>query len=118
VLSKATPRQILPDDGSTALNAEYTPGQATSIDYATVQRLKWKQFDIFVLAGLGPIGTKGAAYFMNENWFRLYRTYGDQPFGVVLRFGTEQQTAVFNDPTVVHRTDPDRPGHCTDEPLD
>jgi pimeloyl-ACP methyl ester carboxylesterase len=111
-------RRWLPNDGDRNLNVEYTPGQATSIDYAMVQRLKWKQFDIFVLAGLGPVGTKGAAYFMNENWCRLYRTYGDQPFGVVLRFGTDQQTAVFNDPTVVHRTDPDHKEHCIDKPLD
>ncbi|HZQ68980.1 MAG TPA: hypothetical protein VFA68_10715 [Terriglobales bacterium] len=107
----------LPNDGNLDLDNDYSSGKATKIDYAIVQRLKRRQYDIFVLAGLGPVGTKGAAYFMYRNWPELNRMYRDQPFGVVLKFGDAEQCARFTDPLVVHRTDPDHPDNCTTAPL-
>lgn len=110
-------KRWLPNDDDSTLDREYEAGKATHVDYAIVERLKWKTNDIFVLAGLGPVGTQGAAYFLNENWHRLYRTYRDRPFGLVLRFGTKTQPGAFNDPTVVHRTDPADPEQFTEAPL-
>lgn len=94
----------LPNDGEHTMHENYKAGQMIQIDYAVIERIRWKKFDIFVFAGLGPIGTQGAAYFMNQNWQWLYTEYGINPFGVVLRFGSKTQPAAFNDPTIVHRS--------------
>jgi hypothetical protein len=111
-------KRWLANDGDSVLNRTYEPGKATRVDYAIVERIKWGKYEIFVIAGLGPVGTQGAAYFLNQQWYRLYRMYGVGPFGVVLRFGTKTHRGLFNDPTVVHRTDPTHPEQCTEGPLE
>lgn len=107
----------LPNDGDQSVEPNSAPGKPTRIDYAMVQRLKWDKYDIFVLAGLGPVGTQGAAYYLYQNWYHLYKAYADRPFAIILRFGSRTQRAAFNDATVVHGSDPEHPDQCTASPL-
>jgi hypothetical protein len=38
----------------------------------------------FIVAGLGPVGTIGAAWFLSEKWRHLHRTVGDEDFIAVI----------------------------------
>jgi hypothetical protein len=42
---------------------------------------------IIIAAGLGVIGTMGAIQYMIDNWEKLYKTYQDDEFALVLQFG-------------------------------
>jgi hypothetical protein len=60
----------------------------SSDDLAIVERL----FDdahgatIFIAAGLGVVGTRGAVQYLVDNWAKLYKDLGTDPFAICLRF--------------------------------
>ena len=45
------------------------------------------QTTLIIAAGLGVIGTMGAVRYLIDNWEALYKSCGDNPFGLVLQFG-------------------------------
>lgn len=60
----------------------------SSDDLAIVERL----FDdahkttVFIAAGLGVVGTRGAVRYLVDNWARLHKDFGTEPFAICLRF--------------------------------
>ena len=71
------------------------------------------------MAGLGPVGTKGAAAYLRDHWDQLWEWYRDRPFGVVVEFnrgGGPDEDPSFTLPTIVHHTDPQDLSSCGDGP--
>ncbi len=67
---------------------EFKQRPNSSDDLAIVEKL----FDdadkttIFIAAGLGVVGTRGAVQYLVDNWARLHKEFGTEPFAVCLRF--------------------------------
>lgn len=61
-------------------------GQAD--DLAIVEKIHDAATDttVFLAAGLGVTGTKGAVYFLIDNWAKLLDEFGTDPFALCLRF--------------------------------
>ena len=57
-------------------------------DMAIVERLLDDAHNttIFIAAGLGVVGTRGAVQYLVDNWARLHKDFGVEPFAVCLRF--------------------------------
>lgn len=58
-------------------------------DYGMIQKLKLNNKTMFLLAGLGPLGTAGAGRYLLDKWKNIVRRAGSsEEFGVLLKFDT------------------------------
>ena len=97
----------------------YVPGDRTRPDYGILVKLDHGPKSILVVAGLGPVGTKGAAAYLRDHWDQLWEWYRDRPFGVVFEFnrgGGPDDDPSFTLPTIVHHTDPQDLSTCANGP--
>lgn len=92
----------------------YVPGDRTRPDYGVVVKSLHGSRTILTVAGLGPVGTQGAAYYLLEHWEDLWRWYQGRPFGIVLEFdrAIHDGDPSYTLATVVHHTL--SPGRATD----
>lgn len=80
------------------------PGQAD--DLAIVEKLydSATSSTVFMAAGLGVVGTKGAVHFIVENWAKLQHDFGTRPFAICLRFqNIETDPNAFKKPIELSR---------------
>ncbi|HJN45443.1 MAG: hypothetical protein QGI10_00415 [Vicinamibacterales bacterium] len=84
----------------------YVPGDRTRPDYGIVVKAVHGSHTIITVAGLGPVGTLGAAYYLLEHWEDLWQWYADRPFGVVLEYDRAVQNGdpSYTLATIVHHT--------------
>lgn len=67
-------------------------------DAAIIQKtyIKNTKVPVFILAGLGTIGTSAAGYFMQQNFVDIGKLYGSRPFCFLLKLNFEDgRTSVF-----------------------
>jgi len=57
-------------------------------DLAIVERLLdvAHKTTVFIAAGMGVVGTRGAVQYLIDNWAGLYKDFGTEPFAICLRF--------------------------------
>jgi hypothetical protein len=57
-------------------------------DYGVIQKFtdKTSQRVYFLIAGLGSRATEGCGYFLRDHWEELLREFGNQDFGIVVKF--------------------------------
>jgi hypothetical protein len=113
-------RTWLPNNG--VVLEGWQRGDRCRDDYAVVQRLQGpdesEENGLLVLAGLGPVGTQGAAFYLSRSWRAIHKEYGHKPFSIVLQFAPgKAKEPKFQVSKVVHRTDPADLNRCLDTPL-
>jgi hypothetical protein len=75
-------------------------------DIAILVKIRDAEHDttVFIGAGMGVNGTRGAIEYLMNRWEELHKTYGDQEFGLCLRFPpVTEDPQGFRKPVVLRR---------------